>query len=452
MEYGMDMTYEQMRSDEYASAIFERHLQGLMKQLDKRPEVRQTTLRELAADEKNDMTPGAVRLIERSLNKLNQDENAIKERIRGYLEINERDRAEKTVKEQTHHQEAIYPGQPWLDTKGERIHAHAGQILFEDGYYYWYGENKEHSDGASEIWTWGIRMYRSADLMNWEDMGLIIAPSLDDPKSDLFVEKRVDRPHILRCRRTGKYVCWLKLSGNEACFNVLTADRVTGPYTIVREHYRPSGHRIGDFDAFVEEETGEGYLFFDADHAVVIGMRLSEDYTMALEEVSRQYDGLYPPFVREGITLFERAGRKYMLTSGMTGYLPNQSDSAESMSWRQPFVSTGDPHVDDDTMASFNSQISQVFKIHGTNRYVAIADRWVTAYSMDHRSSDMMRRVIASNSDPAHYSATRQERIEFAEIPNMEIVNTSMSDYVWLPVEFDEEGHAKICWLDAWKP
>ena len=43
---------------------------------------------------------------------------------------------------------AIRPGQPWLDTEGKRIQAHGGSILFEDGVYHWYGENKERTDGA----------------------------------------------------------------------------------------------------------------------------------------------------------------------------------------------------------------------------------------------------------------------------------------------------------------
>ena len=40
-------------------------------------------------------------------------------------------------------QKSILPGQPWLDTTGERIQAHGGSILFVDGVFYWYGENKE---------------------------------------------------------------------------------------------------------------------------------------------------------------------------------------------------------------------------------------------------------------------------------------------------------------------
>lgn len=37
----------------------------------------------------------------------------------------------------------FYPGQVWLDTQGKRIQAHGGSVLFWEGRYYWYGENKE---------------------------------------------------------------------------------------------------------------------------------------------------------------------------------------------------------------------------------------------------------------------------------------------------------------------
>ena len=57
-------------------------------------------------------------------------------------------------------QTAIYPGRPWLDTQGNRIQAHAGGLFYENGQWYWYGENKEKTDGKNGIWTWGIRAYR----------------------------------------------------------------------------------------------------------------------------------------------------------------------------------------------------------------------------------------------------------------------------------------------------
>ena len=64
------------------------------------------------------------------------------------------------------HYDAIYPGQLWLDTDGNPIHAHGGSMLYWQGKYYWYGENKEKSTQDEEIWHWGVRMYESTDLCN----------------------------------------------------------------------------------------------------------------------------------------------------------------------------------------------------------------------------------------------------------------------------------------------
>lgn len=69
--------------------------------------------------------------------------------------------------------DAFYPGQVWLDTEGKRIQAHGGSVIYIDDTYYWYGENKEKTDGKNGIWHWGVRCYSSKDLYNWKDEGLI---------------------------------------------------------------------------------------------------------------------------------------------------------------------------------------------------------------------------------------------------------------------------------------
>ena len=81
--------------------------------------------------------------------------------------------------------DAFYPGQVWLDTEGKRIQAHGGSVIYIDDTYYWYGENKEKTDGKNGIWHWGVRCYSSKDLYNWKDEGLIIPPEPDDPDSSL---------------------------------------------------------------------------------------------------------------------------------------------------------------------------------------------------------------------------------------------------------------------------
>ena len=151
--------------------------------------------------------------------------------------------------------DAIYPGKVWRDTNGRRIQAHGGALYYEDGVYYWYGENKDHTDGSCMVWTWGMRAYRSTDLYNWEDLGLFIAPDLTDKDSPLYPTSRADRPHIVKCAATGKYVCWIKHCGDDACFTVLQADKFLGPYEIIKAHYRPFDCEVGDFDIVVCGDT-----------------------------------------------------------------------------------------------------------------------------------------------------------------------------------------------------
>jgi hypothetical protein len=139
---------------------------------------------------------------------------------------------------------SITPGQVWLDTAGNRIHAHGGSILEVDGTFYWYGENKERSIPGSDSWHWGVRCYSSTDLYNWTDRGLIVPPDLDDEDSPLHPAMAMDRPHIVRNPGTGQYVCWIKVvSRLGQRSTVLVADDVLGPYCIVRRALNGRGRR-----------------------------------------------------------------------------------------------------------------------------------------------------------------------------------------------------------------
>jgi hypothetical protein len=216
----------------------------------------------------------------------------------------------------------IYPGKIWTDTKGERIQAHGGALTRENGWYYWYGENKAHTTGTDAIWTWGIRMYRSKDLYNWEDLGLIIPPVLDDPASPLYPEQHLDRPHIRKSRETGKYVAWIRPSGG--VFVILAADRLTGPYEIVKTDYRPLGDPVGDYDIIENARTGKSFLFMDCGHTKVCGYELADDLLSAVSRVSVQYENRRPPLCREGIALLERDGKYVMFSSSMSGVPPQR--------------------------------------------------------------------------------------------------------------------------------
>ncbi len=454
MIYNVSMKIAHLLENEQAVAVFDRFLPGMRKMAEGNPQAAQLSVEQLVRYTRNPKANEVIAALDEALSALNTPENAISPGERKLIEqfkaIEAADKA-KTKKTADHRQDAICPGQPWLDTKGERIQAHGGAVYYEDGVYYWYGENKEHTDGRNGIWTWGLKIYASADLMNWEDKGFLIPPVLEDPNSALFPTKRVDRPHILKCEKTGKYVCWIKLSGPEAAFTIWQADHLAGPYEMIENLYNPGGHKAGDFDLISDPETGKGYIYFDADHASMLCMELSEDYLHAEKEAAKSYANLTPPFTREAPALFEKDGKKYMLTSGMTGYVPNRSDSAVCGSWDGVFESLGDPHVNDTSCASFNSQISKIFRVEGTDRFIAMADRWLPGTPVDARLADVFTRVIAGTYAPDRYQATDEERRELYAANKLETADTSIADYVWLPIEW-KDGRPVLIWQECWKP
>jgi len=275
--------------------------------------------------------------------------------------------------------QSINPGKVWLDTNGNRIQAHGGSVMFLDGTYYWYGENKEKTTGDNEIWHWGVRCYASKDLYNWEDLGLIIEPDLDDPGSSLHPSALMDRPHIIYNKETKKYVAWLKIMQKDETqrSTILTADEFLGPYTKVKEGLKPLNMSAGDFDLVVAPD-GKAYYYFERVHSETICADLTADYTDVTGYYSTHFPLIQPPFVREATAHFMRNGKHYLITSGTTGYLPNPSEVAIADSWHGPFTVLGNPHPEDNTRTSYHSQISSVFKVQGKkDLYIACADRWL---------------------------------------------------------------------------
>jgi len=453
MIYNVSMKIQHLLENEQAVQVLQNTLPGLLKMVQGNPQALTLSVEQLIRYSRVPQADVLLGRLDMALQELNTPENAISpseaKQIAFFQEIWQQEQ-QLSAKEKTHHQDAIYPGQPWLDTKGERIQAHGGAVYYENGTYYWYGENKTYTDGKNGIWTWGLKVYASQDLCNWDDLGYLIPPVLDDPNCALFPTKRVDRPHILKCPKTGKYVCWIKLSGPEAAFTIWQADRLLGPYEMVENLYNPGGHKAGDFDMVADAETGKGYIYFDADHKSMLCMSLTEDFLHADVEIASSYPNMTPPFTREAPALFEAKGRKYMITSGMTGYVPNKSDSAVADGWEDVFVSMGNPHVADDTNASFNSQISKIFKVEGKRDcFIAMADRWLPGYHVDSRIADLFTRVIACTYEPEKYQATDAERKEMYAGNVLETAETRIADYVWLPIEW-EGSRPVICWRDTW--
>ncbi|MDU0328447.1 family 43 glycosylhydrolase [Microbacterium sp. KSW2-21] len=355
--------------------------------------------------------------------------------------------------------DSFHPGQVWLDTKGERIQAHGGSIYYEDGVYYWYGENKEKTVPGSGIWHWGMRAYSSTDLYNWEDRGLIVPPVPDDPSSPLHPSKGADRPHILFNEKTAKYVCWIKVMDEEAMTQssvVLTADSFLGPYEIVKTGLRPLGMDAGDFDLVVDPETKKAYYYFEKVHTELICAELTDDYTDVTGEFSSHFPHPGPPFTREAPAHFERRGTHYLITSGTTGYFPNFSEAAIAPDLHGPWTVLGDTHPTDASRTSFRSQITSVFRHPAIDDlYIALGDRWLPQLPEDMPNVyDSVAAMTAGGGEARAadaQEASGEDRARMGEIMAAgRGENTAIADYVWLPIRFDGENPV-IEWLDEWR-
>lgn len=344
---------------------------------------------------------------------------------------------------------SIRPGQVWLDTKGERIQAHGGSIMYLDGLYYWYGENKEKTTGENDIWHWGVRCYTSKDLYNWEDKGLIIPPEPDNPASSLHPSSQMDRPHIIYNQSTRKFVAWLKIMHRDGTQTetVMTADHILGPYTKVREGLKPLNMSAGDFDLAVAPD-GKAYYYFERVHSETICADLTADYTDVTGYYSTHFPHTQPPYVREATAHCLRKGKHYLITSGTTGYLPNPSEAAVADTWHGPYRVLGNPHPEDESNTSFHSQISSIFKVPGKkDLYIACGDRWLPQY-MDLKYEDY-KKTFQRIFDPERFGPEPEEnRNDNLEDAGMR--NTSIADYVWLPLRF-EEDMVYIDWMDEWR-
>lgn len=347
---------------------------------------------------------------------------------------------------------SIRPGQVWLDTDGKPIQAHGFQICQIGGTFYWYGENKADALLGTNRMFGGVRCYSSCDFYNWKDEGLILPPDTVNPLSPNHYTQKLERPHIIRNPRTGKYLLWAKSQAEDGYFAIFQADRFQGPYTFVR-NLQPEGFGVGDFDMYVDEQTGKGYVWFERPHWELICAELTDDFTDVTDVFSEHFVGQKPPYTREAPAHFYANGRHYLYTSGTTGYTSNPSEVAVFDDYHGDYQILGDPHVGDTYASSFNSQITGVVRIPGQNLWVALADRWEpfsTKTDLPRRTFEAKKEAYA-NYQPQPRKEGSQPKVVDRRYQLVDAAHAVYhAGYVFLPVTF-ENGVPMIHWQAEWQ-
>ena len=130
----------------------------------------------------------------------------------------------------------IRSGEIWPDNQGVHVNAHGGGILYHDGTYYWYGENKSDSTSSAMV---GIMCYSSKNLTDWNNEGAVLPVVLNDSTSDIVQGCVMERPKVIYNEKTEKFVMWfhLELKGKgyaAARSAVAVSDSPTGPFKYIR--------------------------------------------------------------------------------------------------------------------------------------------------------------------------------------------------------------------------
>lgn len=350
--------------------------------------------------------------------------------------------------------ERITPGQEWPDRKGEHINAHGGGLLFHEGKYYWYGENRPARGFTTEV---GVEVYSSSDLMNWEDEGVALAVS-EEAGHDIERGCIMERPKVVRNPKTGKFVMLfhLELKGKgyaAARVGFAESDSPVGPFRFIRalrpnagkwptdfsrrdirkakklkeadykewwtpewrEAIReglllardvPGGQMSRDMTVYVDDD-GKAYHIYSAEENLTLNLaELTDDYL----DYTGRYVRIAPGGQNEAPTIFKRDGVYWMITSGCTGWAPNEARMFKAASLWGPWEQLPSPFVGKDAKKSFHTQGTYIFKVEGTeDGFVFMADRW----------------------NPQSLKNSR---------------------HIWLPIDFEADGTPVIRWVDSWSP
>jgi hypothetical protein len=265
--------------------------------------------------------------------------------------------------------QTITNGTQFTDVGGNPVHAHGGGVIKVGSYYYWFGENR-NADNTFRY----VDAYRSTDLKNWEFRNHVLTEATDPE----LATANIERPKVMYNAATGKFVMWMhKENGvdySEARAAVAVSDTVDGNYSW-RGSFRPLGqHMSRDITVFVDTD-GTGYMVSAARENYDLHIyRLTSDYTGIAALVADPWHGGH----REAPALFKRGGVYFMLTSGATGWNPNQQKYATATDLAGPWTEMA--NIGDAT--AYGSQTAYVLPVQGdrATSYLYLGDRWGNSF------------------------------------------------------------------------
>ncbi len=352
--------------------------------------------------------------------------------------------------------QTIKPGRIWKDNRGIHINAHGGCVISHGGKYYWYGEHKSDDTTSAMV---GVTCYSSENLVDWTYEGVAL-PVSDEAGHDIERGCILERPKVVYNEATRRFVMWfhLELKGRgyaDARYGVAVSDSPVGPFRFIRSGrvnpglwpmdmsqadrdvadaldlgkytewwtpaWRdaivkglfvkrdmkahdglPAGQMARDMTIYVDSDGRAYHIYSSEDNLTIQVAELTYDYTAH----TGKYVRVAPGGMNEAPAIFKKDGKYWMITSGCTGWDPNEARMFSADNIWGPWLQHPNPCVGPKAEKTFGGQGTYV--LHVGNSYIFMADVWRPEYPSDAR-------------------------------------------YIWLPIEFDK-GSPVIRWKTEWSP
>ena len=306
--------------------------------------------------------------------------------------------------------DTILPGAAWLDTDGNSIQAHGGQIQLmsvPDGNggktekYVWVGEDKSSGHFGNDV-----AVYTSDDLYHWEFQGDVLRAvesrkqleedsyfqelyqdysqeELDEVYNCINKNTVIERPKMLYNEKTDKYVIWFHSDDSTeknsykydvGMAGVAISDSLAGPFRFLGR-YRLSQCPKGQIDCFPSSkgEARDMNLFKDDDGIAYIAYTSENNKTMYISKLNEEYTylsadpeeavykedfiRLFPGSMREAPVLFKGDnGRYYFMSSSTTGWMSNQARVWSADEIFGEWKNDGNPCLGKDGDITFDTQ------------------------------------------------------------------------------------------------
>jgi beta-xylosidase len=334
------------------------------------------------------------------------------------------------------------PGQLWTDEDGVPIQSHFGSVFYDDGVYYWVGQNYiggptiPRGSFPNQPFTWnfntGISIYSSTDLYNWKLKNIVLNETSFEPQSLLQPLNLIGRVNIIKNDMTGKYILMgVLLSPDFLTINDVVyaiSDSPVGPFefkgklkwknapNLTEDIWdsekltgkRDSPERIRGWDMeLFKDEDNRAYLIVG--HGANYIYELSDDYTSVLKGALMEgVEGEAPAMIKDNNTY-------YIFESQLTGYQANSNTYFTSDNIWGPWEPRGKFARGKNEETTFESQVAHVFPlVNCPGKFIFISGKY--------------------------------NEVSGGDIPDLQEIK-----HIWLPLDIDRKSKSvQVNWRDEW--